>query len=172
MQNVSSSIYIRGKLHSWFGIVLSCVQAFKASLSLFPPSILANQGCCITEHSGSTSLHAVIVAGASRSSWSSLNCPTGCSTSSQQHRAYTCSLTINSAGFRRWKGSVRDGELMRHCAGMSIVWQGGLFISGTPLWLICTEHPPHLFTAQLPFVLLSVAHPALERWSTESHPFE
>lgn len=42
------------------------------------------------------------------------------------------------------KESVRDSEIIRHCAGLSIVCQGGLFINGTPLWLICTKHPPPL----------------------------
>lgn len=34
---------------------------------------------------------------------------------------------------QKMKESVKDSELMRTCAEMSIVWQGGLFINGTPL---------------------------------------
>lgn len=63
----------------------------------------------------------------------------------RRHHTYTHSLTINSA---EWKGDVRDGGLIQHCDGMSIVWQGDLFISGSLLWLICSKHPPFLFTVQ------------------------
>lgn len=84
--------------------------------------------------------------------------------------AYTHSLTITSAGFRRWKGSVRDAELMQRCEGMSIVCQGGLFISGTPLWwVICTKHPlPLFYCARLPFVLPSVSSSTSEMSTVSS----
>lgn len=51
----------------------------------------------------------------------------------------------------KWGGSGTASTYdnpVRRCAGMSIVWQGGCFISGTSSWLICTKHPPLLFSVQ------------------------
>lgn len=64
-----------------------------------------------------------------------LNRFTGSSLLLQKHHANTCSLTLNSVGFRR---CVRDAELTVHSAVMSggvRWWWGGLFINETPLWL-------------------------------------
>lgn len=144
----------------WSYSVAHSVHTFISFFSLFPHIISTNQGWCMKEHSGpATTLHnsfrIITVITEHCEQLHRMQRVT------KQHYSYICSLTINSAWFRRWKRSVRDGELIQHCAGVNIVWQGGHFIM-THLYQTPTTS---LYCAKLPFVLLSVSHPALERWA-------
>lgn len=78
-------------------------------------------------------------------------------------------LTLQHSDDETLSGTLRSHI---HCGEMTIVCPRGLFISGPPLWLICSKHPPPLLTVQTFPLCCWVCLFSTSHMSTVPHPIQ